>query len=157
MGKPAFLLALTVPAVSVAKALTAGGPVPQEPGVRWFSRDVSGNNCCPFRPPQNQTRDKVGFCLGGNQAKVLELMGLSFPWPLPTGPGGDALCSNRTRIDSLLCGPQELEEYYKSVSQPGSQSVGAWSLWGREAVWAWGWCCGAEATQAATGAAHMIL
>lgn len=48
------------------------------------------------------------------QYKAQRLVGLSFPWPLPVDPdGGDALCSNRSRIDLHLCTPPEIEQYYK--------------------------------------------
>ena len=57
---------------------------------------------------QNNTKDKVGFCLGASQRSVLQLIGESFQWPLPTGPADDALCSNSTKIDAHLCGPLEL-------------------------------------------------
>ena len=44
-------------------------------------------------------------------------MALSFPWPLPVGADpGDALCSNRSRIDARLCTPPEVEQYYKARS-----------------------------------------
>lgn len=46
--------------------------------------------------------------------KAQRLMALSFPWPLPVGADpGDALCSNRSRIDARLCTPPEVEQYYK--------------------------------------------
>ncbi|GAB4817511.1 hypothetical protein N2152v2_004557 [Parachlorella kessleri] len=61
----------------------------------------------------NNTKDKVGFCLGASQRNVLQLIGESFQWPLPTGPADDALCSNGTKIDAHLCGPLELDAYYK--------------------------------------------
>ena len=50
----------------------------------------------------NQTREHVGFCVGDNQRKVLALAAQSFPWPLPVGPPGDALC--RWAAESLKCG-----------------------------------------------------
>ncbi|KAL4853041.1 ABC transporter G family member 28 [Chlorella vulgaris] len=62
----------------------------------------------------DRSKDKIGFCLGGSQLKAQRLMGLSFPWPLPvSAPSSGSLCSNRTRIDLHLCGPEELEHYYQ--------------------------------------------
>lgn len=62
-----------------------------------------------------RTKDDVGFCVGSSQRKAQRLLALSFPWPLPVAPAeeGDALCSNATLIGPHLCGPQEIEQYYK--------------------------------------------
>ena len=67
----------------------------------------------------NKTQDSVGFCIGRSPRRVLDLLALSWPWPLPVDEtGGAGVCSNRTRIDVHLCGPLEIEQYYKA-SQGG--------------------------------------
>lgn len=61
----------------------------------------------------NETRARVGFCVGNNPWKVAFLMQQSFPWPLPQGPMDDSMCQNRTVVEPFLCGPEEIETYYK--------------------------------------------
>jgi hypothetical protein len=80
----------------------------------------------PVRPPPPQvlwaaTKDHVGFCLGSRQQAVLRVVGESFQWPLPLGPLGDAFCNNHTRIDLALCGPLEIQQYYK-VRPPAGEA-----------------------------------
>lgn len=61
-----------------------------------------------------RAHDQVGFCVGSSARRAERLIGLSFPWPLPESEDpSDALCSNSTRIDAHLCGPQEIEQFYK--------------------------------------------
>lgn len=61
-----------------------------------------------------QHKEKVAYCLGDSLPSVLELLQLSFPSPLPVGSEEDgAICSNATKIDALLCTPDEVMLYYK--------------------------------------------
>ena len=90
-----------------------------------------------------QLSTHISFCLGSRQSGVLKarcpatrpcgcsgLCGAcsplhisaavqvareSFPWPLPSGPAEDAVCSNSTRIGQALCGPDSISTYYKVV------------------------------------------
>ncbi len=66
-----------------------------------------------------RSQASIGFCFGSNPQKILNLIGLSFPWPLPvmdSSHGEDKvnpICSNRTAISLHLCGPNSIELYYR--------------------------------------------
>ena len=83
-----------------------------------------------------QLSGHISFCLGSRQSGVLEVRQRSaapntrttpvlsartraqvaresFPWPLPSGPAEDAVCSNSTCIGQALCGPDSIRTYYK--------------------------------------------
>ena len=75
----------------------------------------------------NDHKQSVAFCLGNGLPEVLSLLQVSFPSPLPTGPDEDPICSNATRIEAHLCGPEELALWYRVSLQ--ASSLGD-SLWG---------------------------
>ena len=113
-------------------ALLLAGPAGQHAVGNDGWRPVKGN---PWPPPGggggvpavgdawadtlavlwNKTQDSIGFCIGRSPRRALDLLAVSWPWPLPADETGRAgVCSNRSRIDVHLCGPLEIEQYYKA-------------------------------------------
>jgi hypothetical protein len=68
-----------------------------------------------LRTLYTRSEASIGFCFGSDPRKLLRLVGLSFPWPLPVMDAheGDPICSNRTAISRHLCGPDNIETYYR--------------------------------------------
>ena len=55
----------------------------------------------------------VAFCLGDSASGVAEILSQSFPYPLPSGPASDLLCSDSAAIALHLCEPEEVLMYYQ--------------------------------------------
>jgi len=96
----------------------------------YFCNVALGQNASPFPGPAarhdawikilvslyKQSEASIGFCFGSDPQKLLKLVGLSFPWPLPVmepSEGDDPICINRTVISTHLCGPSSIETYYR--------------------------------------------
>lgn len=59
----------------------------------------------------NQVESSVGFCFGKRPEVIIQLIADSFHWPdLEEGVG---VCSDAMAISRYLCGPKEVEVYYK--------------------------------------------
>jgi hypothetical protein len=71
-----------------------------------------------WRPDVEKLWDTYGksaaFCLGDSANGVAKLLQQSFPYPLPTGPAHDLLCSNSATIAEHLCEPEEVLMYYEA-------------------------------------------
>ncbi|PSC68046.1 ABC transporter G family member 28-like [Micractinium conductrix] len=113
------LLLLLVAAAAVAAPAAAAPhwgpqwpwPDPAAPGAR---KRIDAGWQLTLDALWNHSRSTIGFCLGNSQYKAQRVLALSWPFPLPvSNDTSDALCSNTTRIDAHLCGPQEIEDYYK--------------------------------------------
>lgn len=59
----------------------------------------------------NATRAQVAFCIGDDRGHARDLLAQSFPWPLPTGPAHDPVCSDSLELEPFLCRPGDIEQY----------------------------------------------
>lgn len=134
----AALAAMLPPPAVAAVAAAAAGPhaagSPREPRGAWQQALATTLSWGPVGPPEprgawqqtlallwNKSEGAAGFCIGGSRWRAEQLARESFPWPLPVAAdGNDTVCSNRTRIEQHLCGPQEIEQYYKVGGRPRS-------------------------------------
>lgn len=120
------LLLLLVAAAAVAAPAAAAPhwgpqwpwPDPAAPGAR---KRIDAGWQLTLDALWNHSRSTIGFCLGNSQYKAQRVLALSWPFLLPvSNDTSDALCSNATRIDAHLCGPQEIEDYYKASRGKGA-------------------------------------
>ncbi|KAL4448129.1 hypothetical protein ABPG75_005348 [Micractinium tetrahymenae] len=120
---PRMLLLLAVAAAAAAPPVAAAGSglrVPHwQPQWPWPQpadpkEQIDAQWARTLEALWASTHDKLGFCIGSSQRRAQRLVALSFPWPLPvSNDTADGICSNHTRIDLHLCGPPEIELYYK--------------------------------------------
>lgn len=82
----------------------------------------------------NATRAQVAFCIGDDREKARALLARSFPWPLPAGPPGDAICADSRTLEPFLCRPAEIEQYVR-VSWVLERTTSGWDACQRWLQW----------------------